>query len=250
MTIQQQPIDESKLRVNARQIDFRDLGMVDYKKAWDYQEELFQKILRYKASLKTTETMSEIPPNHLLFCEHPHVFTLGKSGDPTNLLITESLLKQKGASYYKINRGGDITYHGPGQIVGYPILDLERFGLGIKEYIFKLEESIIKTLRQYQLPTSRMEAATGVWLDAENQIKARKICAIGVRASRFVTMHGFAFNVNTDLQYYKLINPCGFIDKGVTSLEMELGRKVNFKEVQGVLLKNFSEVFDAEIILS
>ncbi|MDZ7742952.1 MAG: lipoyl(octanoyl) transferase LipB [Bacteroidota bacterium] len=208
---------------------YRDLGRIDYKEAWDFQEELFDGILKLKAeNRKWPADKQTLPPNYLLFCEHPHVFTMGKSGDEANLLFNEKLLAQKGASFYRINRGGDITYHGPGQIVGYPIFDLEQFGLGVKEYIHMLEESIILTLQEYKISASRLEGATGVWLDPENPLKARKICAIGVRASRFVTMHGFAFNVNTDLDFYQLINPCGFTDKGVTSMQKELQSKQNF----------------------
>lgn len=230
--------------MKSNEIHFEDLGLIDYKKAWDYQEKLFNEILQAKSSrsLQNKETK-----NHLLFCEHPHVYTLGKSGDQSNLLINENLLKQKGASFYRINRGGDITYHGPGQIVGYPILNLEKFGLGVKDYIFKLEESIIQTLKEYGIESSRLEGATGVWLDVKNPVEARKICAIGVRASRYVSMHGFAFNVNTDLSFYNLINPCGFTDKGVTSMEKELGKKSDFKKVQNILLRKFVEIFNAKV---
>jgi lipoyl(octanoyl) transferase len=231
-------------------IDFRDLGTIDYREAWDYQEALFDKISKFKisqtqklslATEDSGETLNEgvqnsnlkgHPGNFLLFCEHPPVFTLGKSGSGQNLLINEEMLKQKGISFYRINRGGDITFHGPGQIVGYPILDLELFGLGVKSYIYLLEEAIILTLKEYGMESSRLKGATGVWLDADVPGKARKIAAIGVRASRYVTMHGFAFNVNTDLSYYRYINPCGFTDKGVTSMEIELGRKMDFEEVK------------------
>lgn len=206
-------------------IEYRDLGLIRYGEAWEYQEKLFQELMRLKLQGKPST-------HHLLFCEHPPVFTLGKSGKDNNLLINESLLREKGIDFYRINRGGDITYHGPGQIVGYPILDLEKYGLGIKSYIHLLEESIIRCLQGYGLETSRLAGATGVWLDAEDPRKARKIAAIGVRASRHITMHGFAFNVNTDLSYYQYIHPCGFVDKGVTSLEKELGEKMDMEAVK------------------
>ncbi|MCF8236229.1 MAG: lipoyl(octanoyl) transferase LipB [Bacteroidales bacterium] len=227
---------------------FQDWGLVDYKQAWDKQEKLFDVKIRLKAENRKPKADRQKPlDNHLIFCEHPHVFTLGKSGDQTNLLINEDLLKQKGASFYRINRGGDITYHGPGQIVGYPILDLENFEMGIKEYIFKIEESIIRTLKGYQIYSSRLAGATGVWLDADQPGKTRKICAIGVRASRHISMHGFAFNVNTDLSYYDLINPCGFTDKGVTSMEKELGHEQSIAEVKKNLLESISKVFGMKI---
>ena len=170
-----------------------------------------------------------------MFCEHPHVYTLGKSGEQNNLLISDEFLKKRNATYYKINRGGDITYHGPGQIVGYPILDLEDFDLTVKKYIYSLEEAIINLLKEYNIYGSRLDGGTGVWLDVDNPSKARKICAIGVRASKFVTMHGFAFNVNTDLNYFNYINPCGFTDKGVTSMQKELGNELNINEIKNKL---------------
>ena len=218
---------------------YKNLGIIDYKEAWDYQEELFARKLLEKRN-------AQIPENHLLLCEHPPVFTLGKSGDDSNLLITQNLLDQKGIQYYKINRGGDITFHGPGQIVGYPILDLEQFKLGVKEYINSMEEVIIKTLADYNIKSERLEGATGVWLDTDKSA-VRKICAIGVKASRHITMHGFAFNVNTDLSYYNLINPCGFTDKGVTSLAKELGHDLEMAEVQQKVKHYFSEVFGMEM---
>ena len=190
---------------------------MEYAEAWSFQEHLFQDILNSKKG----QTGHAIP-NYLLFCEHPHVYTLGKSGSPDNLLIDHMSLEEKGVTFFRTNRGGDITYHGPGQIVGYPILDLESFGLGIRAYIELLEESVIMLLKKYGIGSSRLEGASGVWLDA-GKPGARKICAIGVRSSRYVTMHGFAFNVNTELEYYRHINPCGFIDKGVTSMKQELG---------------------------
>ncbi len=218
---------------------YKNLGRIDYKKAWDMQEELFAQKLHAKRS-------SQIPENHLLLCEHPPVFTLGKSGDDSNLLITQNLLDQKGIQYYKINRGGDITFHGPGQIVGYPLLDLEQFNLGVKEYIHLMEEVIIRTLAEYNIKSERLEGATGVWLDTDKP-STRKICAIGVKASRFITMHGFAFNVNTDLNFYSLINPCGFTDKGVTSMKNELGKTFEIKEIQDKIKEQFSRVFDMKM---
>ena len=226
-----------------KEIEFKDLGIIDYQEAWDFQERLFNTILDIKKTKKDSkETLRLSTPNFLLFCEHPHVFTLGKSGSQSNLLVNEEILKSKGASFYKTNRGGDITYHGPGQIVGYPILDLENFGIGIKDYIHLLEEAIIITLKEYDIASGRLDGASGVWLDTDNK-NARKICAIGVKTSRFVTMHGFAFNVNTDLDLYTYINPCGFTDKGVTSMAKELGREIDFGEVKEKLRNHFTSLF-------
>ena len=224
-------------------IEFQNLGLIDYKKAWDLQEELFDEIL--EAKLAKSKTM---PENKLLFCQHPHVYTLGKSGDKNNLLLSEDFLKQKQASFYQINRGGDITYHGPGQIVGYPILNLDGLGLSIKDYIFGLEETIIRVLKTYGITATRSHGETGVWLDIENKQKARKIAAIGVRISRMVSMHGFALNVNTNLNYYNYIIPCGITDKGVTSLEKELGKEVDIEDVETKLLEQFEEVFGIKIL--
>ena len=229
-------------------IHFQDLGLIDYKEAWDFQEELFKasidaKIENRKADKTITDTI-----NHLLFCEHPHVYTLGKSGDKSHLLLSEALLKQKGATYYKINRGGDITYHGPGQIVGYPIIDLDKFFTDIHKYLRFLEEMVILTLAEYGIESGRYEGYTGVWLDADNPIKARKICAMGVRCSRWVTMHGFAFNINSDLDYFNNIVPCGITDKQVTSLQKELNREIDVNEVKQKLKKHFAQLFEAEII--
>ncbi len=223
-------------------VKYQDLQQIDYKQAWEYQEKLFTEITENKLNNKATET------NYLLFCEHPHVYTLGKSGTQNNLLINDDFLKKINATYYKIDRGGDITYHGPGQIVGYPILDLEVFKLGVKEYVHKLEEAIILTLNDYNIKTNRLEGATGVWIDTDKPKGCRKICAIGVRVSRFVTMHGFALNVNTDLSYFNHINPCGFTDKGVTSMEKELGRKLDFEEVKTKLRQNITKVFGFELM--
>jgi lipoyl(octanoyl) transferase len=212
------------------------LGMIEYQEAWDFQEKLFKQLMGARLA-------GEASPNYLIFCEHHHVYTLGKSGSQNNLLINSRQLKEKQVSFIKTNRGGDITYHGPGQIVGYPILNLENFGLGIRDYIGLLEESIIRVLADFGIKGERLPGATGVWLDPEIQGKARKICAIGVKVSRFITMHGFAFNVNTDLQFFNYINPCGFTDKTVTSLKKELGQKRNFELVQDKVLGKMTEVF-------
>jgi lipoyl(octanoyl) transferase len=227
---------------------FKNLGSVDYQKAWDYQEQLFDSVVATKLHNRDYPEDKQPVNHHLLFCEHPHVYTLGKSGASSNLLITDALLEKIGAKFYKINRGGDITYHGPGQVVGYPIFDLEEMKIGIKEYIFMLEESIILTLIQLGLESSRLNGATGVWLDVDIPGKSRKLCAIGVRASRFVSMHGFALNVNTNLDYFRYINPCGFIDKGVTSLQQELGSKQSIKVIEAMLLDNLKNVFQLDII--
>jgi len=228
---------------------YKDLGLIDYQEAWDYQEILFHDLLNAKLRNYDLPQCEVLPKtNFLIFCEHPHVYTIGKSGKTTNLLIDEKELKDKGASIYKTNRGGDITYHGPGQIVGYPILDLEDFGLGIKNYIFKLEQSIIDTLKDYKIAASRLEGATGVWLDIDKPEKTRKICAIGVRASRHVTMHGFAFNVNTNLDYFGYINPCGFTDKGVTSLQKELGKEMDVEEVREKLRSHIAQNFEMVLV--
>ncbi len=224
---------------------YTDLNEIEYKKAWDYQEELFDKIIRYKSQ---AGAQNEHPGMHLLFCEHPHVYTLGKNGAENNLLISSDFLKKINATYFQTNRGGDITYHGPGQIVGYPIFDLDMLNLHIREYIFKLEESIIVALRNYKIEGCRLEGAPGVWLDVDNAGKTRKICAIGVKASRKVTMHGFAFNINTDLNYYNYINPCGYTDKGVTSIQKELDEKIDFNQAKLFVKEAISKVFDIEII--
>jgi len=224
-------------------VELRNLGLIDYKEAWDYQENLFNQIVLAKQRKRASKS-DVVTPNFLLFCEHPHVYTIGKSGKENNLLINEEMLKSRGASLYKINRGGDITYHGPGQLVAYPILDLDNFKLSIKSYIDKLEEVIICTLKRYGIVATRSEGATGVWLDAENPAKARKICAIGVRTSHWVSMHGFAFNISTDLSYFEHIIPCGIQGKSVTSLEKELGRKVEMEEVREFVLHDFEDVFN------
>lgn len=223
-----------------------DLGVRDYKETWDYQELLFKEILDVKIKNRR-ENADLVTPNHFLFVEHPHVFTLGKSGDIDNLLVDEQVLEEKGAKFYKINRGGDITYHGPGQIVGYPILDLDNFFTDIHKYLRFLEEMIILTLAEYGLKGQRSKGETGVWLDVGTPF-ARKICAMGVRASRWVTMHGFAFNINADLGYFDLMIPCGIKGKAVTSLNVELGQKqVAIDEVKQKLLKHFEALFEAEL---
>jgi len=235
--------------MNNDQVEVRKLGLIDYKDAWDYQESLFEKIVEAKQQKRKWKTDIKTP-NYLLFCEHPHVYTIGKSGKEANLLINEEMLARRGASLYKINRGGDITYHGPGQLVGYPILDLDNFGLSIKSYIDRLEEVIIRTLKRYGINSTRSEGATGVWLDVDNPIKARKICAIGVRTSHWVSMHGFAFNIRTDMSYFDHIIPCGIQGKSVTSLKQELGREVDINEVQNFVQKEFEEVFSLKMINS
>jgi lipoyl(octanoyl) transferase len=232
--------------MNKQIILFRDLGLIDYKEAWNLQEESLSKIVKEK--LGNDKEMSPFPGSQIIyFCEHPHVFTLGKSGENQNLLIPDETLKKINATYYAIDRGGDITYHGPGQIVGYPIIDLESFGLSVREYIWKLEESVIRTLSDYGIEASRLEGATGVWLDTDLPSQTRKICAIGVRVSRYVTMHGFALNVNTDLGYFQYINPCGFVDKGVTSIHQETGVELNIEEVSKALKTRISEVFQISL---
>ena len=229
-----------------KQIIVKDLGHKDYKETWDYQESLFEEIVELKRKNRAENT--DLPtPNYFLFVEHPHVYTLGKSGHIENLLIDEAALAKKGASFYKINRGGDITYHGPGQIVGYPIIDLENFFTDIHKYLRSLEEVIIRTLADYDIKGERSEGETGVWLDVGTPF-ARKICAMGVRASRWVTMHGFALNVNTDLGYFDNIIPCGIRGKAVTSLNVELSKeKVDTEEVKTLILKHFEEIFEVTI---
>ncbi|HLV62108.1 lipoyl(octanoyl) transferase LipB [Galbibacter sp.] len=230
-----------------KKVILEDLGYKDYKEVWEYQESLFQSIFDIK-SKNRKESLNIPTDNYFLFVEHPHVYTLGKSGDISNLLLNERQLKEKNASFYKINRGGDITYHGPGQIVGYPILDLDNFFTDIHKYLRFLEEIIILTLAEYGIQASRSEGETGVWLDVGTPF-ARKICAMGVRASRWITMHGFALNVNANLGYFDNIIPCGIRGKGVTSLNVELGKeKVDESQVKEKLLKHFQEVFQAVIV--
>lgn len=229
-----------------KKVRLQDLGFKDYKDTWDFQETLFQEILDIKIKNRREETALETP-NHFLFVEHPHVYTLGKSGDLTNLLLSEKQLAEKGATFYKINRGGDITYHGPGQIVGYPILDLENFFTDIHKYLRLLEEAIILTLVEYGLQSERSQGETGVWLGVGTPF-ARKICAMGVRASRWVTMHGFALNVNADLGYFDNIIPCGIKGKAVTSMHVELGKEVDEQEVKQKIVKHFADLFEAEMV--
>lgn len=229
-----------------RQIHFQDLGRKDYKATWDYQEELFKEIVAIKLEKRHDESL--VTPNYFLFVEHPHVYTLGKSGDLSNLLLSENQLAAKGATFYKINRGGDITYHGPGQIVGYPILDLENFFTDIHKYLRFLEEVIILTLAEYGMKGTRSEGETGVWLDVGTPF-ARKICAMGVRASRWVTMHGFALNVNADLGYFDNIIPCGIRGKAVTSMHVELGHEVDESEVKAKIIKHFEVLFEAALVV-
>lgn len=225
---------------------YKDLGLKDYKEVWDYQASIFEKLIEDKKNRELTT--SQILPGTLIFTEHPHVYTLGKSGSENNLLLDSIQLARKDASFYRIDRGGDITYHGPGQIVGYPIFDLGLIGISLKEYIHRLEEAVIMTVSEYGISASRLPGGTGVWLDPDIPGKARKICAIGVKASRFVTMHGFAFNVNTDLTYFNSINPCGFTDKGVTSLEKELGSKQDFDEAKSRVKLHLEDVFNLDWI--
>lgn len=234
-----------------KKVEFRDLGNMDYQEAWDYQEALFAEIVALKIQNRKNPSEDQTPtPNYLLFVEHPHVYTLGKSGKEENLLVDEQGLQAIHASYYKINRGGDITYHGPGQLVGYPLLDLDNFFTDIHKYLRFLEEAIILTLKDYGIEAGRIEGLTGVWLDHISQKNPRKICAMGVKSSRWVTMHGFALNVNSDLTYFNQIVPCGIDDKAVTSLEKELGRKMDLTEVKEKVKKHLASLFEMELIES
>lgn len=216
-----------------------DLGLIEYGKAWNYQKGLFDESLVRKGRGEQVE-------NYLLLCEHPHTLTIGRHGDRNNLLCNPEDFEKRGISFFETERGGDVTYHGPGQLVGYPIFDLESFGIGIRQYICNLEDVVMRLLASYGIEAGRLEGAVGVWIDANNPVKARKICAIGVKASRFVTMHGFALNVNTDLSYFSMINPCGFTDKGVTSMEKELGTKVDMNEVKMRITELFEEIFNVK----
>jgi lipoyl(octanoyl) transferase len=226
-------------------VRFHDLGLIDYKQAWDFQESLFKSITDRKIANRDLPQEAQVPTqSHLIFCEHPHVYTLGKSGDEQHLLANDEQLKAINATYYKINRGGDITYHGPGQLVGYPILDLDNFFTDIHRYLRLLEEVIIRTIGEYGLKGERYPGYTGVWLDPADPVKARKICAMGVRSSRWVTMHGWALNVNADLNYFGNIVACGIADKGIASIEKELGHKVEMEEVKEKLKKYFAEEFE------
>lgn len=225
---------------------FNDIGSKEYKEAWDFQNELFQGIVDIKLANRGND-LQVVPPNYLIFTEHPPVYTLGKSGDLSNLLLNEEQLKTKGISFFKSNRGGDITFHGPGQIVGYPIIDLEAFKPDIRWYMRSLEEVIIKTIAHYGLTGVRSDGETGVWLDVGTPF-ARKICALGVRTSRWVTMHGFALNVNTNLGYFDHIIPCGIRGKAVTSMEAEMNKKIAIPEVKKLILHYFEEVFETKIV--
>mgnify|MGYP001281360684 CR=1 FL=1 len=229
-----------------KKVLFKDLGLIDYKKCWDYQEKIFNGILLIK-STNRKKNKSDPTNNYLLFCEHPHVYTLGKSGDQKNLLVNTSYLKSSGATFYKSNRGGDITYHGPGQIVGYPILDLDNFFTDIHKYLRFLEEAVILTLKEFGVKGERSKGETGVWIDVGSN-EARKICAFGVKSSRWVTMHGFAFNINTDLTYFNNIIPCGIIDKQVTSLKKELGKALDIQVVKEKLKIHLTSLFKMELI--
>ena len=232
-----------------RNIHFIDLGVIDYKKAWDYQTSLFEKNIAVKTANRSVPYERQaLTDNFLLFCEHPHVYTLGKSGKPEHLLVNDEQLAALNASYYHINRGGDITYHGPGQIVVYPVNDLENFFTDIHRYMRYLEESVIRTCRYFGVSAGRVDGLTGVWIDFEDASRARKICALGVKTSRWVTMHGLAFNVNTDLDYFRHIIPCGIQDKAVTSLAAETGAELDMKVVGEVLKKCLCEVFEMEAV--
>lgn len=241
-----------------KKVELIDWGLIDYQQAWDKQEEIFNSTVKLKTEIRNRQVAvladsppiedNDITPNYIIFCEHPHVYTLGKSGKAEHLLLDEQGLKEKNAVYYPVNRGGDITYHGPGQIVCYPILDLDNFFTDIHLYLRTLEEAIILTLADYGLQAGRYPGYTGVWFDADND-KARKICAMGVRCSRWVTMHGLALNVNTNLDYFKNMIPCGIDDKDVTSMERELGRKVDINEVKKILTHHISVLFNMEILI-
>lgn len=234
--------------IQNKKVRFEDLGMIDYQAAWDYQEKLLTDTVATKTQNRKLSAEEQlITPNHLLFCQHPHVYTLGKSGHQENLLMNDEQLNAAGAQFYKINRGGDITYHGPGQLVGYPILDLENFFTDIHKYMRLLEEAIILTCADYGLSAGRIDGLTGVWLGHEDGQNPRKICAMGVKCSRWVTMHGFAFNVNTDLNFFGNIIPCGISDKAVTSLQQELGQEVVMSEVAEKLKGHLADLFDMEL---
>ena len=224
----------------SRKVWFEELGRIRYREAWAYQEKLFDAVIRDKQDRR------EEKDQYLLFCEHEHVFTIGKSGNRQNLLITRQMCEIRQIDLHEINRGGDITYHGPGQLVAYPIIDLEAFAIGIKRYISLLEDVVIETLKPYGIRGEKDEKAMGVWIDAGNPSRARKICAIGVRASRYVTMHGLALNINSDLSYFNFITPCGFTDRGVTSMQKELGQEVDFQEVSHGMRNAFRELFAME----
>jgi len=230
-----------------QEVYVRDLGVIEYGEAWRFQDSLLLENTAKKIRLAKGEDAGETR-HHLLFCEHLPVYTLGKSGKEEHVLISKEELAKRNIGYYPTNRGGDITFHGPGQVVGYPILDLEKFFTDIGKYLRYLEDVIILTLAHYGLKGDRSPGETGVWLDPGNKLKARKICAMGVRCSRWVTMHGFALNVNTDLNYFNSIVPCGIPDKQVSSLQKELGREIDMEEVRQLIIKNFEQVFQCSII--
>lgn len=228
-----------------KKVVFNNLGLFDYKKAWELQEELFNKVIETKLSNRDKPENEQVEtPNYLLFCQHPHVYTLGKSGKKDHLLVDDKGLEKIDATYYEINRGGDITYHGPGQLVGYPIFDLDNFFTDIHKYLRYIEEAVILTLKEYRIEAGRIEGLTGVWLDYDKKINPRKICALGVKCSRWVTMHGFAFNVNANLGMFNNIIPCGITDKAVTSMDKELGKEVNFAEVEAKMKKHLASLFE------
>ena len=238
-----------------QQVEYKDLGVIAYKHAWEYQEELMQRNVKAKLAVRntidaTTDTavLNDTTRNYFLLCEHPPVYTLGKNGDSKNILISEQQLLEKQIEFYHTNRGGDITFHGPQQVVGYPILDLENFYTDIGRYLYEIEEVIILTIAEYGIKAGRSKGETGVWIDADQPAKARKICAIGIRCSRWITMHGFALNVNTDLSYFNNIVPCGITNKQVTSVEKELGYKVDINEVKDKICRNFQQVFHTNLL--
>lgn len=228
-------------------VKFEDLGTINYKDAWDYQEKVFNETVRIKVQNREADNPKQEVQHHFLVCEHPPVITLGKNANVSNVLLSKSVLQQKHIELFPINRGGDVTFHGPGQIVGYPILDLDAFYTDIGKYLRDIEEVIIRTIAEYGIIGERLKGVTGVWLDSENLFKARKICAIGIRCSRWVTMHGFAFNVNTDLSYFDTIIPCGISDKKVTSLQQELGKNLDIEIVKKKIMHHFEEVFQCNL---
>ena len=244
------PLRSPRLRVlPMRQVHFQDLGLIDYATAWDYQTKLFQATIDRKiANRNAPKDQQVLTEDHLLFCEHPHVYTLGKSGKQSHLLLNETEMREKGVQFFPIDRGGDITYHGPGQIVGYPIFDMDHHFTDIHRFLRTLEEAVIGTLEAYNIKAGRIDGLTGVWLDWNDPFKARKICAFGIRASRWVTMHGFAFNVNTDLSYFENIVPCGITDKGVTCMAKELGGLLDIEAVKNRLKLELADLFDVELI--
>ena len=249
MSVRGNIIHKSKLNsIINKKVRFQDLGLIDYQEAWNFQEKLFKGIVDKKISNRNLAPDAQVlTENYLLFCEHPHVYTLGKSGAEAHFLLDEATLKEKNATFYRINRGGDITYHGPGQIVGYPILDLDNFFTDIHKYLRFLEEAVILTLNDYGIEAGRIDGLTGVWLDHEQQRNPRKICALGVKSSRWVTMHGFALNVNTDLSYFNHIVPCGIADKAVTSMAAELNAPQDMQKVQQRLLDHLTSIFKMEL---